>query len=131
MDELAGRLPEAAKQKIRSSDIRRQCAPHRHRDPCFICGKHRSITEAHHTIPLEKITALLKTWGTLPEPPIVWLCPNCHTYVHSYQNIDPLDLEPAVLKKIFEIQDIGWTFLGRYMNSVLATAKQIEGDDHD
>jgi len=77
------------------------------------------------------VAALLAAWESLPEPPIVWLCPNCHAYAHNYQNVDPADLEPGVLEKIFEVQEIGSRFLARYANSILNAAKQMEGNHHE
>lgn len=107
-------------QRIRSSDVRRQCSAHKQREPCFICGKHGSITEAHHTIPLKDVAALLAAWGSLPEPPVVWLCPNCHTYLHRYRSAARIYLEPGILEKIFEIQRIGEEFLSMHVEAVMA-----------
>lgn len=114
--------------RIRSSDVRSQCAAHRKREPCFICGKHRSITQAHHTIPLKNMALLLEAWESLPEPPIVWLCPNCHTYVHNWQSVDPSELENGVLKKIFSIHQVGEDFLGQYM---LSRISEMEGKSNE
>ena len=54
--------------------------------PCFICGKHVHITEEHHVIPLKEIAKFLNL-GIITidvvEIPIVWLCPNCHSYIHE------------------------------------------------
>lgn len=117
--------------RIRSSDVRCQCATHKQREPCFICGKHRSITEAHHTIPLKNMALLLEAWESLPEPPIVWLCPNCHTYVHIWQRADPSDMEPGMLEKIFEIKRIGDDSLGQYAEATIAQLKQDGGGQSD
>ena len=71
---------------LHSFDLRRHCATHRQREPCFICGKHEDITEAHHAKSLEEVAHILNhcaDWVTIEEPPIVWLCPNCHTYIHN------------------------------------------------
>lgn len=103
-------------QQVRCSDIRKQCAVHRQKKPCFICGKHKAITEAHHTIPLKELVRLLEAWGKLPEPPIVWLCPNCHTYVHRWGSIPPEELTQAVLEKISLIQKIGEEYLDECTN---------------
>ena len=58
--------------------IRKQCVRHRGRKPCFICGEHVTITEAHHVLPLKQVARLLETWDVVNEPSIVRLCPNCH-----------------------------------------------------
>lgn len=110
--------------QIRSSDLRRQCASHKNRKPCFICGRHQSITEAHHTITLKEISQLLMSWGSLPEPPVVWLCPNCHTYVHRFHAGPPIYLEPDMLKKIFEIQQIGYDFLNQHIKAALVSIER-------
>lgn len=49
------------------------------RQPCYVCGKFRSITQAHHVIPL---TAQYDRGFKLPDQESVWLCPNHHTMVH-------------------------------------------------
>ena len=51
------------------------------RQPCYVCGKFRSITQAHHVIPL---TAQYDRGFKLPDQESVWLCPNHHTMVHLY-----------------------------------------------
>lgn len=119
-----------AYRQIRSSDVRSQCTVHRNREPCFICGKHRSITQAHHTIPLKNMALLLEAWESLPEPPIVWLCPNCHTYVHNWQRADPFNMEPGMLEK-FEVERIGDDFLGQYAEATIAQLKQDGGGQSD
>jgi hypothetical protein len=51
------------------------------RRPCHVCGKFRSITQAHHVIPL---TAQYDRGFKLPDQESEWLCPNHHTMVHLY-----------------------------------------------
>lgn len=93
---------------IHSSKIRRQCAVHRQREPCFICGKHKTITEAHHIMPLKDVALLLESWGCLDEPPIIWLCPNCHSYIHSAQ---PFYLPTEQLKRYLQISEMKYDYL--------------------
>jgi hypothetical protein len=57
----------------------RAATPSAERQPCYVCGKYRPITQRHH----------LKPVGTqTPADPIdtrfVWLCPNCHTIFHAF-----------------------------------------------
>lgn len=56
------------------------------RQPCFICGKHKSITELHHVIQISELTQYLNS-GVIDvgdvSTPVVWLCPNCHAYIHA------------------------------------------------
>ena len=56
------------------------------REQCFICGQHVGITELHHLIQVSELADLLNK-GALSfsdvKTPVVWLCPNCHAYVHA------------------------------------------------
>lgn len=52
------------------------------KQPCFVCGHHESITELHHVFPLKDCATFLEAVNSI-EVPLVWLCPNCHTYVHQ------------------------------------------------
>lgn len=71
--------------KLNSADLRRQCVVHRRREPCFICGGHETITEAHHVMPLKDVAFILDGGClTMEEPPIEWLCPNCYAYTHAF-----------------------------------------------
>lgn len=46
---------------------------------CEVCGKYRSLTHAHHIMPLH----LQYQFGTrLPDHEFLWLCPNHHAAVH-------------------------------------------------
>lgn len=71
---------------IRSSDLRRLCASHSSREPCAVCKKHRTITEAHHIVPLREMAELANLFHLefVPEPSTIWLCPNCHKYLHNF-----------------------------------------------
>lgn len=81
-------------------------------------------------MPLKDVATLLEAWESLPEPPVAWLCPNCHTYVHRYQSTVPIYLEPDVLEKIFEIQQIGEEFFARHAETVMAKIGQAgEGSE--
>lgn len=51
-------------------------------EPCFVCGLHNEITEKHHVLPVEKIANMLNDGITDIASPTIWLCPNCHSYVH-------------------------------------------------
>lgn len=63
--------------------------PGKDRKPCFICGKHKSITVLHHIVQISELKKFLNH-GLLQadevSTPVVWLCPNCHTYVHASIN---------------------------------------------
>lgn len=55
------------------------------REPCWICGKFLSITQAHHVIPL---TTQYDRGFQYPDPEHVWLCPNHHAMAHLYIQSD-------------------------------------------
>lgn len=49
------------------------------RQPCFVCGTHRHISESHHIVELAQQYDL----GYLnPNQDFIWLCPNHHAIVH-------------------------------------------------
>lgn len=52
------------------------------RQPCYVCGRHESITELHHVFPLKDCAMVLDVVESV-EVPMVCLCPNCHTYIHQ------------------------------------------------
>lgn len=51
------------------------------RQPCYVCEKFKSITQAHHVIPL---TSQYDRGFKYPDQEYVWLCPNHHTMAHLY-----------------------------------------------
>lgn len=51
------------------------------RQPCCVCGKFKSIAQAHHVVPL---TAQYDRGFRLPDQAFVWLCPNHHAMVHLF-----------------------------------------------
>ena len=68
-----------------TQDLRRHNRVKRsEQQPCFVCGKHKSITHAHHVLPLNECVAYMDLLDTSTiECPIIWLCPNCHSYYHK------------------------------------------------
>lgn len=51
------------------------------RQPCWVCGKFQSITQAHHVVPLvEQYTRGF----AVPDNEHVWLCPNHHAIAHLF-----------------------------------------------
>lgn len=76
------------KKQWRPNDVRALLSnpPDLKREPCFMCGEHESITELHHVVPVSVLAEFLNGgWIGADEisSPIVWLCPNCHRYVHE------------------------------------------------
>lgn len=58
--------------------------------PCHVCGKNDYITELHHVIPIREIAKYINEFDVplyKVKTPIVWLCPNCHSYLHAYDRI--------------------------------------------
>lgn len=61
------------------------------RQPCFVCGNFKSITQAHHVVPL---TAQYDRGFEVPDCEHVWLCPNHHAMIHLFLP----DADPASIR---------------------------------
>lgn len=82
------------------------------RQPCFACGRHSSITHCHHVVPLKSCAYLLrKGFTSRIEDPLVWLCPNCHAYLHQLLNGNAgnvkEDLEPEIVHRLLVLVKTG------------------------
>lgn len=58
-------------------------------EPCYVCSKHAEITELHHVVSVSELTKLLNNKDLdleELETPVVWLCPNCHAYLHKIKS---------------------------------------------
>jgi hypothetical protein len=51
------------------------------REACYVCGRFKSIAQAHHVIPL---TVQYDRGFKYPDQEYVWLCPNHHTMAHLF-----------------------------------------------
>lgn len=72
---------------ITAKMLRKQCKQHKEKEPCFICGKHKTITELHHVLPLSECSKMMNKLNVKTIfIPVVWLCPNCHAYAHAIKN---------------------------------------------
>jgi hypothetical protein len=60
-------------------DLARYCFEPGARKPCQVCGKYRSLTHAHHLVPLSMQAARRPL---LPNHEHAWLCPTHHAAVH-------------------------------------------------
>ena len=101
---------------LRGSDLRHQCAVHQKRESCYICGEHKTITQAHHVMPLKDVAQIMSRCElTMEEPPVVWLCPNCHAYVHKFKQEHGFEHFFAAdeLKCIFELDDLQRDYMNR------------------
>lgn len=65
------------------------------RQPCFVCGKFKSIAQAHHVIPL---TAQYDRGFELPDGEFVWLCPNHHAMAHTFIIDENRSLAPEAFR---------------------------------
>lgn len=55
------------------------------RRPCFVCGRHRAISQWHHLIEVARVAKVLRAmsiYDWAPSIPAVSLCPNHHSYWH-------------------------------------------------
>ncbi len=53
--------------------------------PCYVCGRHRTISQSHHTVEIGLVTRILNDlaiYDWAPRIPTVSLCPNHHAYEH-------------------------------------------------
>lgn len=81
------------------------------REPCRVCGKHIAITEAHHLLKLKDICEAYQynPYADIFFTSLVWLCPNCHTYVHfierDIKNLDKCEASDAVKQGLVDIHN--------------------------
>ena len=105
---------------------------HETRQPCFACEKHSSITQCHHVVPLKMCAYLLNNGFTNRiENPLVWLCPNCHAYLHQLLNANHIniekELEPEVVLRLRKLVALGDTIVTKIIsNSVEFQVPQIQ-----
>ena len=68
---------------MKASDIRNRMSS-KHREKCFVCGGFPEITQLHHVVPLHECANLFNQgYKDDIDVPMVWLCPNCHAYIHQ------------------------------------------------
>lgn len=61
----------------------------KYRTICYVCNKHKEITEWHHITPVSEIVKEIIDIGEfLDENIVVSLCPNCHSYLHKLNKMD-------------------------------------------
>lgn len=82
-------------------NLRKRCKTSNEREPCFLCGEHMVIVEQHHVFPLSELTVYvnLLNLDEVVEPPKVWLCPNCHSYIHKMLGKSPMTSWPEYFDK--------------------------------
>lgn len=127
-----------------AKDLRKQNQKKRHGEghSCFACGKHPYITHLYHVIPLAEVADLFNDNLTKKiSIPTVWLCPNCHTYVHwilnNSDNLKPIvNADQKTLERIIEVVQMYSNEKKKIMNAVMtdlisdvAFVEQIFGVD--
>lgn len=106
--------------RIKSTMLRRQCAIHRNKEPCRICGQHKDIAQAHHVMSLKEVAQLMsRCRQNMEEPPVVWLCPNHHAYVHKLAKAGAHapDLTSDERKKIYALVELRNEYMDRQINN--------------
>ncbi len=54
--------------------------------PCYVCGRHRIISQSHHLLEVARVAKVLRAmaiYDWAPSIPMVSLCPNHHAYEHT------------------------------------------------
>ena len=73
--------PEGLKRTVRALNP----AP-KVRRPCFVCGRHRAISQSHHLVEVGLVAKVLRgmcIYDWAPPIPAISLCPNHHAYRHA------------------------------------------------
>ena len=69
---------------MNAKELRKQTTRYKEHQPCEVCGKHKEITHLHHVVNLKDCTILFNVVDYV-NTPVVFLCPNCHAYIHQMQ----------------------------------------------
>lgn len=107
--------------------IRDLFPPPKQKEPCWVCGKYKSISHAHHVIPVSEIARLCAganiPLSLLPQLPIryIWLCPNHHAIFHAINNQNTwkecacdIDVDEfSEMKPVWDIQN--WDELSEFL----------------
>jgi hypothetical protein len=83
---------EGAKRSVRAMNPRPKG-----RRPCYVCERHRYISQAHHVIEVARVADvldLLAIWDWSPSIPAVSLCPNHHAYLHAMRRVKKNQMPP-------------------------------------
>jgi hypothetical protein len=108
LDIMANLHPEAgggglqgAKRTVRARNLRAKV-----RRPCYVCGRHRYISQSHHLIEVGRVADVLDAlaiWDWSPSILGVSLCPNHHVYLHAMNRVKgkvPPDLSEALNEEL-------------------------------
>ena len=78
------------------------------RRACYVCGRHRAVSQSHHVIEIGKVAKVLRAmviYAWAPNKPIVALCPNHHAYEHAIRRVKsqvPPVLSDALAREVSE-----------------------------
>jgi len=97
------------------------------RRACYICMKHRAITEQHHLNPIKNANNDLEKFGEY-ESTLIWLCPNHHKLMHFSDKYDfygkiEFFLAMADLGLLFNFDDMD---IYNLLTDLLTTEKERE-----
>lgn len=101
--------------------------PSRDGEPCFVCGKHKAITEIHHVCPISEFVDLLNNDHIEIQDiqtHVVWLCPNCHAYFHKLHHKGLKNTENVLMSMV----KAGYT--ESQYNLMTETLENIASDDY-
>lgn len=65
------------------------------REACCVCGKFKSVAQAHHVVPL---TTQYDRGFKYPDQEFVWLCPNHHAMAHLFIQDDNRSMSPDAMR---------------------------------
>jgi hypothetical protein len=95
--------------------------------PCYVCGRHSYISQAHHLIEVGKVAGVLRAlaiYDWAPTVPMVMLCPTHHAYVHA------ISRQPANKKPPQELIDAGEELSEREWDRLIEI-EDMRTDAHD
>lgn len=71
----------------------------KYKTDCFVCDKHKEITEWHHVTPICMQPQLIND-GIYFENEVACVCPNCHSYIHKLYKLAPKEYKSFIEKLI-------------------------------
>lgn len=87
----------------------------RAREPCFVCGKFKSITQAHHVVPLAE---QFEHGFRVADQEHEWLCPNHHVILHLWIDDDQITDARRGRRAAPTMDHVNVTEVGRLMDLV-------------
>lgn len=101
----------------------------RHPEPCAVCGKHREMVHAHHSLPLNLQYDLGLFFANQEHD---WLCPVHHQVVHTYISIYITCTKPGwILESIRDEKQDDWVKAGEVFQRGQALFRKFGGMNYD